>query len=83
VALNDPGSNLALGGAARQSACRAHGCLPAASLPRVSPIFERNPHSGRVDLVRTGNTVRATTRGVEQFTLLCHRTAFDFSSRSP
>jgi hypothetical protein len=35
--------------------------------------------SGRVDLVRTGNTVKATTRGVAQFTLLLSPDVFDLS----
>jgi hypothetical protein len=34
---------------------------------------------GRVDLVRTGNTVEATTRGVTAFTLLLSPDQFDFS----
>jgi hypothetical protein len=45
----------------------------------VSPLF-RNPRpSGRVDLIREGNTVRATTRGVAEFTLLLSPGAFDFA----
>jgi acetyl esterase/lipase len=35
--------------------------------------------SGRVDLVRTGNTVKATTRGVAAFTLLLSPDMFDFN----
>ena len=38
-----------------------------------------NGKSGRVDLVRTGNTVVATTRGVKEFTLLLSPDQFDFS----
>src|SRR4051812_2846816 len=47
--------------------------------PRVVQLFQRNAPSGRVDLVKEGNTVRATTRGVEAFTLLLSPDAFDFS----
>ena len=43
----------------------------------ASPLFERRAVSGRVDLVRTGNTVEATTRGVAAFTLLVSPDAFD------
>lgn len=43
-----------------------------------SPLGQDRP-SGRVDLVRTGNTVEATTRGVEEFTLLLSPDAFDFA----
>jgi hypothetical protein len=41
-------------------------------------MFEhRRPH-GRVDLVRTGNLVQATTSGVRRFTLLLSPDQFDF-----
>ena len=39
----------------------------------------RSQTEGRVDLVRTGNTVQATTKGVTAFTLLLSPDAFDFS----
>jgi poly(3-hydroxybutyrate) depolymerase len=45
--------------------------------PRL--LFARGTPSGRVDLVRTGNTVQATTRGVASFTLLISPDQFDFS----
>ena len=60
----------------------------AASLPDVNDyvtplgegrIFTHYAPSGRVDLVRDGNTVKAATRGVQQFTLLLSPDAFDFS----
>jgi len=38
----------------------------------------RDSRSGRVDLVKTGNTVRATTAGVAAYTLLISPDAFDF-----
>ena len=38
-----------------------------------------NGRSGRVDLVRTGNTVTATTRGVKEFTLLLSPDQFDLT----
>jgi hypothetical protein len=41
-------------------------------------LFDRPVPSGRVDLVREGNTVRATTRGVTAFTLLVSPDQFDF-----
>ena len=46
---------------------------------RVVTLFPRPRPSGRVDLVREGNTVRATTRGVAGFTLLLSPDVFDFS----
>lgn len=48
-------------------------------MPRVSRIFEHSRPSGRVDLVREGNVVHATTRGVAAFTLLLSPDVFDFS----
>jgi len=41
------------------------------------PVFH-NGKSGRVDLVRDGNTVTAATRGVKEFTLLLSPDQFDF-----
>ena len=48
-------------------------------MARVSPLFASGVPSGRVDLVRDGNTVRATTRGVAAFTLLLSPDVFDFA----
>ena len=42
-------------------------------------MFHRSQPSGRVDLTRSGNTVRAVTRGVAAFTLLLSPDQFDFS----
>jgi hypothetical protein len=42
-------------------------------------LFAHAKKSGRVDLVRTGNTVRADTKGVTAFTLLLAPGKFDFS----
>jgi pimeloyl-ACP methyl ester carboxylesterase len=46
---------------------------------KVVPLFPMPRPSGRVDLVREGNTVRATTRGVAAFTLLISPDVFDFT----
>ena len=43
------------------------------------PLFARRHPNGRVDLVRAGNTVRARTRGVAEYTLLLSPDAYDFS----
>jgi hypothetical protein len=45
----------------------------------TDPLFGRPKVPGRVDLVRSGNTVRATTKGVTAFTLLLSPDKFDFS----
>jgi poly(3-hydroxybutyrate) depolymerase len=45
--------------------------------PRA-PIFRRSGRSGRVDLVRRGNTIDVSTRGVSELTLLLSPDQFDF-----
>jgi hypothetical protein len=49
------------------------------SLAKVAPIFSTTAPSGRVDLVREGNTIRAITRGVGGFTLLLSPEVVDFT----
>jgi hypothetical protein len=49
------------------------------TITRVVPLFAHSAASGRVDLVRDKNTVRATTRGVSEFTLLASPDVFDFT----
>ena len=43
------------------------------------PLFKHGTKSARVDLVRNGNTVDATTRGVSELTLLVSPEQFDFA----
>jgi hypothetical protein len=52
---------------------------PQVAPPAPKQLFDRSVPSGRVDLVRTGNTIKATTRGVGRFTLLLSPDRFDFS----
>jgi hypothetical protein len=42
-------------------------------------VYDRERPSGRVDIVRSGNTFEAQTRGVEQFTILLSPDVVDFS----
>ena len=46
---------------------------------RHEMMFRTAKNPGRVDLVRAGNTVTATTKGVTSFTLLLSPDVFDFS----
>jgi PDZ domain-containing protein len=55
------------------------GMLIVAGPPHVRPMFNHSSPSGRVDLAKEGNIVRATTVGVEAFTLLLSPDVFDFS----
>lgn len=43
------------------------------------PVFDRDRPGGRVDVVRSGNTFEAKTRGVQRFTLLLSPDIVDFS----
>jgi len=52
---------------------------PRTVTPPPRDLFDRSAPSGRMDLVRDGNTVTATTRGVGAFTLLLSPDQFDFS----
>ena len=49
------------------------------ALQRRTPAFTHSRPSGRVDLVRAGNTITATTRRVVAFTLLLSPDQFDLS----
>jgi pimeloyl-ACP methyl ester carboxylesterase len=67
---------------------------PSSAMPRLEPdanvfsgegsnqgrlLFARQRPSGRVDLERTGNSVRVRAGGVSEFTLLLSPDAFDFN----
>ena len=52
---------------------------PKPMAPPPTELFSRIGPSGRVDLVRTGNTVEAETNGVAAFTLLLSPDQFDFT----
>jgi hypothetical protein len=47
--------------------------------PTMTLLPRRQSRSGRVDLVRRGNTVRATTTGVAEYTLLISPDRFDLT----
>lgn len=47
--------------------------------PSGVSVFRHRRPAGRVDAIRTGNTVTARTRGVRAFTLLVSPDCFDFS----
>jgi enterochelin esterase-like enzyme len=53
--------------------------LPDANQAGNGQLFKHERRSGRIDLVRRGNLVDATTRGVSGFTLLLSPDAFDFA----
>jgi len=55
------------------------GVVEPGATPAPWPLFVNKGPSGRVDVAREGNAVRATTRGVAEFTLLLSPGAFDFA----
>lgn len=79
MAIYDPGTPLTFKVRRGIQTIDLRGTYQPTDMPAISTMFPRNPPSGRVDLARTGNTVRATTRGVAQVTLLLSPDAFDFS----
>ena len=57
-----------------------HATLPDPNnAPTVGALFENLKPSGRVDLVRKGNTIEASTKGVATLTLLLSPDKFDFA----
>ena len=62
----------------RSRGARRASTSPPRSIVPPAPIFPRKKPSGRVDLVRRGNVVEASTEGVRAFTLLLSPSIFDF-----
>jgi hypothetical protein len=79
LGINDPGTPLELVVLRDGAPVTLKGTYNTTSAPRIVPMFPHETPSGRVDLVKDGNTVTATTRGVKTFTILVSPDAFDFS----
>ena len=79
LGLSQPGDRLHFVVSRANGEVDLNGVYQPAMMARVSPLFVSGEPSGRVDLVRDGNTVRATTRGVAAFTLLLSPDVFDFT----
>jgi predicted esterase len=75
----DPGTKMVIVVARMNEPFELQGVFNPVDMPRVVPMFAHRRPTGRVDLVRDGNTVTATTRGVDTFTLLLSPDVFDFS----
>ena len=75
----DSGTRITLKVRRDASALELAGTFEPKSVVSTMSMFPRMRSSGRVDLVRDGNTVRATTRGVAAFTLLLSPDVFDFT----
>ena len=75
----DSGTRITLKVQRDAAALELAGTFEPKSVVNTMSMFPRTRSSGRVDLVRDGNTVRATTRGVAAFTLLLSPDVFDFT----
>ena len=77
--LLDPGTAVTLTVTRGTESLQLKGTYNPTTMPRRIPFFTHSRPSGRVDLVRDGNTVTATTRRVAGFTLLISPDQFDLS----
>jgi poly(3-hydroxybutyrate) depolymerase len=77
--LIDPGTPVTLTVTRGTETLQLKGTYNPTTMPRRIPFFSHSRPSGRVDLVRDGNTVTATTRRVAAFTLLISPDQFDLS----
>jgi hypothetical protein len=75
----DAGTGIVLKVRRDASSLELAGVFRPQSVANTVSLFSRPRGSGRLDLVREGNTVRATTRGVAAFTLLLSPDVFDFA----
>jgi hypothetical protein len=79
MGIYDPGTRLHFVVSRDNQPVDLNGTYQPVMMNRVSPIFAYDGPTGRVDVVRDGNTVRAATRGVAAFTLLLSPEVFDFA----
>lgn len=79
MAIYEPGTRLHFVVSRGDRPVDLNGTYQPTMMTRVSPIFVSDRPTGRIDVVREGNTVRADTRGVAAFTLLLSPEVFDFS----
>jgi hypothetical protein len=77
--IYDPGTSLTFRVNRNGASVELAGVFKPEVTANVVPLFRRPRSSGRVDLVRDGNTIRATTRGVAAFTLLISPDVFDLA----
>ncbi len=77
--LIDPGTPVTLTVSRGTDTLQLKGTYNPTPMPQRIPFFTHARPSGRVDLVRDGNTVTATTRRVAAFTLLISPDQFDLT----
>jgi hypothetical protein len=79
LGIYTPGDRLTFGVSRDNKPLEVSGVFNPQKMTRVTALFPRTRPSGRVDVVREGNTVRATARGVAEFSILASPDAFDFT----
>ncbi len=79
LSLYKPGDELTFVVARDDKPVELAGTYEPTMMRRVSPLFVTEAPTGRVDITRDGNTVRAVTRGVAAFTVLLSPDVIDFS----
>jgi predicted esterase len=75
----DPGTKMVIVVSRQNEPFELQGVFKPVETPRVVPMFAHRRPTGRVDLARDGNTITASTRAVDSFTLLLSPDVFDFS----
>ena len=77
--IYEPGAPMTLTVTRGTQSVPLKGIYQPTALQRRTPAFTHSRPSGRVDLVRAGNSITATTRRVAAFTLLLSPDQFDLS----
>jgi hypothetical protein len=79
LSTREPGKPLSLTVQRNNTSLDLRGSYEPKLMSQAIPMFRHFSPSGRVDLERDGNSVRATTRGVAEFTLLLSPDVFDLA----
>ena len=75
----DPGTKMVIVVSRQNEPFELQGVFSPVETPRIVSMFPHRRPTGRVDVTRDGNTITASTRGVDTFTLLLSPDVFDFS----
>jgi hypothetical protein len=75
----DSGTKMVIVVARMNEPFELQGVFSPVEMTRLIPMFPHRRPTGRVDLVREGNTITAETQNVDAFTVLLSPDLFDFS----
>ncbi|MGE3513483.1 MAG: PDZ domain-containing protein [Vicinamibacterales bacterium] len=79
LSIHQPGESMHFVVSRSDQAVDLKGTYEPTMMRKVSPLFVTNAPTGRVDVTRNGNRIRAMTRGVAGFTVLLSPDVIDFS----